>query len=80
MRLAISCLVASRMVESKSTTSKVNCALAHASPKESAHSICIRTVSYYPLFKGQLISKCPFGVKSSSKTQRKFFQDFCPSL
>ena len=30
MRLAISCLVASRMVESKSTTSKVNCALAHA--------------------------------------------------
>ena len=31
MRLAISCLVASRMVESKSTTSKVNCALAHAS-------------------------------------------------
>ena len=30
MRLPISCLVASRMVESKSTTSKVNCALAHA--------------------------------------------------
>ena len=45
MRLAISCLVASRMVESKSTTSKVNCALAHASPEESAHSISITTVS-----------------------------------
>ena len=48
MRLAISCLVASRMVESKSTTSKVNCALAHASPEKSAHSIFIRTVSSYP--------------------------------
>ena len=31
--------------------------------------------------KGQLISKCPFGVfKSSKKNQQIFFQDFCPSL
>ena len=31
--------------------------------------------------KGQLISKCPFGVKTSSKIyQWHFFQDFCPSL
>ena len=32
------------------------------------------------IIKGQLISKCPFGVKTSSKNQRIFFQDFCPSL
>ena len=31
--------------------------------------------------KGQLISKCPFGVfKSSKKPTKFFFQDFCPSL
>ena len=29
--------------------------------------------------KGQLTSKCPFGVFKSSKIQRKIFQDFCPS-
>ena len=36
----------------------------------------------FPLdkIKGQLISKCPFGVKTSSKKQRIFFQDFCPGL
>jgi hypothetical protein len=30
--------------------------------------------------KGQLISKCPFGVKTSSKKTTIFFQDFCTSL
>ena len=30
--------------------------------------------------KGQLISKCPFGVKTSSKKNKNFFQDFCTSL
>ena len=30
--------------------------------------------------KGQLISKCPFGVFKSSKNPTNFFQDFCPSL
>ena len=30
--------------------------------------------------KGQLISKCLFGVIVLTKKQRKFFQDFCPSL
>ena len=31
--------------------------------------------------KGQLISKCPFGVfKSPKKPTKFFFQDFCPSL
>ena len=31
--------------------------------------------------KGQLISKCPFGVfKSPKKPMKFFFQDFCPSL
>ena len=30
--------------------------------------------------KGQLISKCPFGVKTSSKKPTIFFQDFRPSL
>ena len=30
--------------------------------------------------KGQLISKCPFGVFKSSKKRTIFFQDFCPSL
>jgi hypothetical protein len=28
--------------------------------------------------KGQLISKCPFGVKSSSKKPMKFFPGFLP--
>ena len=32
------------------------------------------------VIKGQLILKCPFGVYKSSKKQRNFFQDFCPSL
>ena len=30
--------------------------------------------------KGQLISKCHFGVKTSSKKQRIVFHDFCHSL
>jgi hypothetical protein len=30
--------------------------------------------------KGQLISKCLFGVIVWTKKQRNFFQDFCPSL
>ena len=30
--------------------------------------------------KGQLISKCLFGVIVWTKKQRDFFQDFCPSL
>ena len=30
--------------------------------------------------KGQLISKCPFGVFKSAKKTTKFFKDFCPSL
>ena len=30
--------------------------------------------------KGQLISKCPFGVFKSTKKQRNFCKDFCPSL
>ena len=31
-------------------------------------------------FKGQLISKCPFGVKTSSKIPTKLFLDFCPEI
>jgi hypothetical protein len=31
-------------------------------------------------FKGQLISKSPFGVFKSTKKPTKFFNDFCPSL
>jgi hypothetical protein len=30
--------------------------------------------------KGQLISKCPFGVKTSSKKPTKLFLDFCPEF
>ena len=30
--------------------------------------------------KGQLISKCPFGVIVSTKVPTNFFKDFCPSL
>ena len=30
--------------------------------------------------KGQLISKCPFGVKTSSKKPTKLFLDFCPEI
>jgi hypothetical protein len=30
--------------------------------------------------KGQLISKCPFGVKTSSKKPTKLFLDFCPDF
>ena len=33
-----------------------------------------------PTAKGQLISKCPFGVFKSTKKTTKFFMDFCPSL
>ena len=34
-----------------------------------------------PYFKGQLISKFPFGVfKSPKKTNDFFFKDFCPSI
>ena len=29
--------------------------------------------------KGQLISKCPFGVFKPPKKPMKFFKDFCPS-
>ena len=31
-------------------------------------------------FKGQLISKCPFGVKTSSKKPTKLFPGFCPEF
>ena len=34
----------------------------------------------FPLSKGQLISKRPFGVKTFSKNQPNFFQDFYPIL
>ena len=30
--------------------------------------------------KGQLISKCPFGHKTSSKKPTKLFLDFCPEI
>ena len=30
------------------------------------------------LIKGQLISKCPFGVIVLTKNQRKNYQNFCP--
>ena len=30
--------------------------------------------------KGQLISKCPFGQKTSSKKPTKLFLDFCPEI
>jgi hypothetical protein len=33
-----------------------------------------------PAPKGQLISKCPFGVKTSSKKPTKLFLDFCPDF
>ena len=32
------------------------------------------------VFKGQLISECPFGVKTSSKKPTKFLPYFCPCL
>ena len=32
------------------------------------------------LSKGELISKCPFGVKTSSKKPRKLFLDFSPDF
>ena len=32
------------------------------------------------LSKGQLISKCPFGITKSTKNQQKICKDFCPSL
>ena len=31
-----------------------------------------------PTIKGQLISKCPFGVKTSSKKPKNFFPGFLP--
>ena len=38
---------------------------------------------FYSIFtriKGQLISKCPFGVKTSSKKSTELFLDFCPEI
>ena len=35
---------------------------------------------YFDILSSQLILKCPFGIFKSSKNQRNFFQDFCPSL
>ena len=37
-------------------------------------------LNYLQTVKGQLISKCHFGVFKSSKKSTIFFQDFCPSL
>ena len=34
----------------------------------------------YVLCKGQLISECPFGVKTSSIIPTKLFLDFCPEI
>ena len=36
--------------------------------------------NFFVDIKGQLISKCPFGVIVWTKIPTKFFQDFCPSL
>ena len=36
--------------------------------------------SFHVLSKGQLISKCPFGVKTSSKIPTKLFLDICPEI
>ena len=36
--------------------------------------------SFHVLSKGQLISKCPFGVKTSSKKPTKLFLDICPEI
>ena len=35
---------------------------------------------FLKILKGQIISKCPFGVIVWTKIPTKFFQDFCPSL
>jgi hypothetical protein len=40
-----------------------------------------RAVTYQPaLAKGQLISKCPFGVIASTKIPTKKFDNFCPRI
>ena len=36
--------------------------------------------SAFNITKGQLISKCPFGVKTSSKKPTKLFPGFCPEI
>ena len=36
--------------------------------------------SFHVLSKGQLISKCPFGVKTSSNKPTKLFLDICPEI
>ena len=35
---------------------------------------------YTQNIKGQLFSKCSFGVFKSTKNRQKFCKDFCPSL
>ena len=40
----------------------------------------IARIGLWLLVKGQLISKCPFGVKTSSKIPTKLFLDFCPEI
>ena len=37
-----------------------------------------KSIKYYIITKGQLISKCPFGVKTSSKKPTNFFPEFLP--
>ena len=39
------------------------------------HSLKVKVIL---AVKGQLISKCPFGVKTSSKKPTKFFPGFLP--
>ena len=54
-----------------------------ASLYETLNSICNmegEEDSTHELAKGQLISKCPFGVFKSTKKQLNFCKDFCPSL
>ena len=37
-------------------------------------------VNFRGLFKGQLISECPLGPKTSSKIPTKLLPDFCPEI
>ena len=39
-----------------------------------------RYLSRSPLAKGQLISKCPFGVIVWTKIPTIFFENFCPGI
>ena len=67
LRVKISVLAASKNPNIGYTVSVCECALLR-------NSVRVHALVHHYLSKGQRISKCPFGVKTSSEKPMKFFQ------